>query len=202
MTGVAAAPVAAAAVVPPATVTTTESEESGSRAWLYALIGLAVLVVVLLLVLRPWESLRQHPGPRPDHAHALGQPHRPHRRRRESPSPSPTPTESQTPQVNVDPGDYVGQPVDDVRADLRALGLQTTTQTVDNPGDQDEGTVAGLSPTGKVDQGSTITLQVYGPAPDAPTKSKGPGPGKGPTRVLATVPATVRATAEREAEGR
>jgi beta-lactam-binding protein with PASTA domain len=60
------------------------------------------------------------------------------------------------------------------------MGMQTTTQTVDNPGDQDEGTVAGVSPTGQVDKGSTITLQVYGPPPDDKAKPDKPDKTKGP----------------------
>jgi serine/threonine-protein kinase len=174
MTG-AAAPVAA-----------EERDGSGSRWLLYAVAALAVVVVVLLLLFRPWEDdTATTPDPTPAKNTAAPTPKRstgPTRSATPSDSPSSSPTESATPQVEVNPDAYIGKPVDQARSQLHAMGLQTTTQTVDNPGDQDEGTVAGVSPTGQVDQGSTITLQVYGPPPDdkpsKPGKSDKPKPDK------------------------
>lgn len=143
-------------------------ETSGSRwAWLAAGL-LALVLVVLLLVTRPWESdtADQPTTPTPTPSASSKPSPTPSDTPSDTPSPSPTPTRSETPQATVDPDDYVGQRVDQARSQLRAIGMQTTTQTVDNPGDKDEGTVAGVSPTGDVDEGTTITLQVYGPPPD------------------------------------
>ncbi|MBV9830780.1 MAG: PASTA domain-containing protein [Marmoricola sp.] len=145
--------------------------------WPWILVAaLAVLVVVLLLLTRPWESdstgTPQNTPPSSPASTSSSPSATP------SPTPSPTPTKSQTPQVTINPGDYVGKPADQARSQLRALGMQTTSQTVDNPGDKQEGTVAGISPTGQVDEGSTITLQVYGPAPSSGTPS-GNGGGNG-----------------------
>ena len=60
------------------------------------------------------------------------------------------------------------EPVDEVRADLEDKGLETKVETEENPGDEDAGTVADLSPTGVVDKGEVITLQVWDdpPAPE------------------------------------
>jgi serine/threonine protein kinase len=182
---------------PPPPVSTTVTEPvpdrgQGASRWPWIVAGLLVLlVVVLLLVTRPWESddtAVQQPATPTASTTASSAPSP-----TESDTPSDTPTSSasasQTSQSTIDPDDYVGQPVAEARSQLRALGMQTTTQTVDNPGDQDEGTVAGLSPTGQVDKGSTITLQAYGPPPDdqaskpakpsKPGKTKSPGPGSG-----------------------
>jgi hypothetical protein len=170
MTGVAAAPVAAAAVVPPPTERTPVNEDSGSRWLLYAVVALAVVVVVLLLLFRPWQNDNATPDPTPSkQSPTPSSTPSPSPTESASPSdsPSPSPTASATPQVTIDPDAYLGKSADQARSQLRAMGMQTTTQTVDNPGDQDEGTVAGVSPTGQVDKGSTITLQVYGPAPDS-----------------------------------
>ena len=70
--------------------------------------------------------------------------------------------------VKVNKGAYVGQPVDEVRADLEDKGLETKVETEENPGDEEAGTVADLSPTGVVDKGEVITLQVWDdpPAPE------------------------------------
>jgi serine/threonine protein kinase len=97
-----------------------------------------------------------------------------------SPTPSASPTKPV--RVNVDPAAYLGKPVDEVRSTLRAMGLQTTVDTVPNPGGHAEGTVAALDPAGRVAVGKTITLGVWGPAPkpdDEKDDKSGPGHGKG-----------------------
>jgi eukaryotic-like serine/threonine-protein kinase len=90
-----------------------------------------------------------------------------------SPTPSESPTRSPSPEtVTVDESDYLGRPADAARDDLRQLGLRVREETVDNPGDQDEGTVAGVSPTGQVPAGSPVQLSVY----DAPPAAQTPDP--------------------------
>ncbi len=67
--------------------------------------------------------------------------------------------------VRVRRGAYVGEPVKEVRAALEDKGLSTKTENRTNPGGETAGTVADLDPTGEVETGSTITLQVWGDPP-------------------------------------
>jgi hypothetical protein len=87
-------------------------------------------------------------------------------------------TDDGTTESSADPGDtvrvrraaYVGEPVGDVVSALENKDLETETETRDNPGDQEPGTVADLNPTGRVERGATITLQVWGDPPDETTE--------------------------------
>ena len=79
----------------------------------------------------------------------------------------------------------------DASKDCEALGLKVEQQTVDNPGDEQEDTVADVNPTGDVRKGSTVTLSVYGkPQPTEPPTTASPPP---PTATAG--PATATATA-------
>ncbi|MCW2806747.1 MAG: Serine/threonine protein kinase, partial [Marmoricola sp.] len=108
------------------------------------------------------------------------------------PSPSRTPTASDTPSetpsespsespsvetVTIDPAAYVGRREKDARKDLEKLGLTVADTTVDNPGDQEKDVVSGVSPSGEVEPGSTVTLSVYGDPVqvEVPGSSTGPG---------------------------
>lgn len=81
--------------------------------------------------------------------------------------------------ITIDVSAYVGKPVADVRAALSALGLSSRVVTVDNPGDQREGTVAAVRPTGTVRVGETITVDVWGTAKTEDKPKPGKGKGKG-----------------------
>ncbi len=106
-----------------------------------------------------------------------------------APTSSSAPPSPQTVQVN--PSDYIGRKEKDARKDLEKLGLQVEDREVDNPGDEQKDTVQGVSPSGEVEKGSTVTLSVYGePLPtETPTAtatatatspdSGGPGNGNG-----------------------
>jgi serine/threonine-protein kinase len=61
--------------------------------------------------------------------------------------------------ITVDPTTYVGQPQDDVRGDLEALGLKTRVDRV-RTDSAAEGTVLALSPAGPFRPDDTVTLQV------------------------------------------
>jgi serine/threonine-protein kinase len=101
---------------------------------------------------------------------------------KDTPAPgSATPSQSVSPgTVQVDPAAYVGKPVAEVRAALTALGLDSRRVSVDNPGGRTAGTVAALQPTGAVAVGTTITLEVWGAAPEDATDGGGkPEPDKG-----------------------
>jgi serine/threonine-protein kinase len=94
---------------------------------------------------------------------------------------------SSTPPSDVTPGApatvrvraaaYVGSPAAEVQAALAALGLRTSVAEVPNPGGHTAGTVAGLDPTGSVQVGATVTVQVWGAAPAPPKKKTGPAHG-------------------------
>ncbi|NUS49648.1 MAG: PASTA domain-containing protein, partial [Nocardioidaceae bacterium] len=95
---------------------------------------------------------------------------------KKKPSPSATPDD----RVEVRRSDYVGRPKDEAESDLKDLGLDVEEQEVPNPGDQEKDIVADVSPTGRVEPGSTITLSVFGdPEKASPTDNSGPGNGNG-----------------------
>ena len=88
--------------------------------------------------------------------------------------------------VDVAERDYLGRPVADVRTELEGLGLTVDVQRTAGGGPV--GTVKGVAPTGTVEAGSLVTLDVVAAAPDqgpvptrtAPrTKGKGGDKGKG-----------------------
>ena len=103
-----------------------------------------------------------------------------------TPTDTPTPTSTPTPTgpessptpsretVEVDPAAYVGRDHKDVEKDLRDLGLKPEKNEIENPGDQPEGVVTEVSPTGTVELGETVEVSFWGKAP------KG-GPGGGST---------------------
>jgi serine/threonine-protein kinase len=98
----------------------------------------------------------------------------------------PTSAEATAPStVDVAAQDYLGRPVADVRADLEGLGL--TVDVERTAGGGPVGTVKGVAPTGTVEAGSLVTLEVVAAAPDQQpgaggndvdgTKEKGKGKG-------------------------
>jgi tRNA A-37 threonylcarbamoyl transferase component Bud32 len=153
----------------PGDTVTRTTTETRSRLPLYAAGALALVVVLALLITHPWTD--DTAASTSDGAGAT------------------TPVEAkQSDTVRVRRAAYVGQPVDEVRSALRDKGLKTTTDTQDNPGDQEADTVADLSPTGQVKKGATIALQVWGEPPaqnpndgqtdEAPTPPEATSPGK------------------------
>jgi hypothetical protein len=67
--------------------------------------------------------------------------------------------------VQVDANDYLGRPEDEAGADLRDAGLEPVAERRSNPGDEAAGTVAAVRPTGEVDKGSQVTLEVWDEPP-------------------------------------
>jgi serine/threonine-protein kinase len=156
--GAAAAPVAAAGLAggahTPASTPVPTSAPTSARArsrWpLYAGIALVLLLLAALLVTRPWSQ---------DPAGSEG--------------------DGTSDTVRVRKAAYVGEPVGEVRAALRKKGLKTRVESATNPGEEQADTVADLSPTGTVEKGATITLQVWGEPPASepttdPTESTDP----------------------------
>jgi serine/threonine-protein kinase len=126
--------------------------EKSNRGPLYAAAAVVLVVLAALLIWHPWTDSTDSDGSNPAQD-----------------------------TVEVRAADYIGDPVSQVEDALAAKGLKTTTHEVDNSGKHDANTVADLSPTGQVDTGSTITLDVWGePASDKPEKTKGPDKTKSP----------------------
>jgi eukaryotic-like serine/threonine-protein kinase len=141
-----------AAVTDTGTSPSAASTKRRSRAPLYAVGLLALALLAALLVAHPWTD--DSPG---------------------SAGSSPS-TAAADDTVRVRRAAYVGEPVDDVVAALRAKDLKPEVETQDNPGDQERGTVADLDPTGLVAKGSTINLQVWGDSPPAEQPRDEPKP--------------------------
>jgi outer membrane biosynthesis protein TonB len=130
----------------------------GRSRWpLYAAIALVLILLGALLIWSPWSN---------DDADTTGD-------------------DPAADTVRVRKAAYVGKPVDEVENALGDKGLETEVETIDNPGDEEAGTVADLSPFGKVAEGELITLEVWDdpPAPETeepddtePDKTKEPKP--------------------------
>jgi serine/threonine-protein kinase len=71
-----------------------------------------------------------------------------------------SPARSTPTSVTVDEAKYLGRPVDDVVAELRRLGLVVRTRTGDQRGKA--GTVTGVTPTGSIAPGATVTVTAVG----------------------------------------
>jgi len=80
-----------------------------------------------------------------------------------SPSSHPTPTSTT---IAIRAADYIGRPATTVRADLTKEGFKVTETTVVSS--RAAGSVVGVSPTGALAPGSTITLTVAKAAPPPP----------------------------------
>jgi tRNA A-37 threonylcarbamoyl transferase component Bud32 len=79
-----------------------------------------------------------------------------------APSASQRSSEAADDRVRVRESDYLGRDAADVRKELEKLGLKVHEEKVPagSPGDLEK-TVAGVSPTGLVEPGSTVTLEVW-----------------------------------------
>ena len=73
----------------------------------------------------------------------------------------------------LDPAAFVGRDHKDVEKELRELGLEPVKVELENPGDQGEGIVAEVSPTGTVEAGGTVEVRFWGKAPKEPGNGEG-----------------------------
>jgi eukaryotic-like serine/threonine-protein kinase len=83
----------------------------------------------------------------------------------ETETPTETPTEPEAATVEVDPAAYVGRDRKDVEKDLRELGLEPTPVELENPGDQPEGIVESVEPSGTLQEGDTVTVSYWAKVP-------------------------------------
>ncbi len=180
-----AAPTASSTASTPAS--STPARRRNLTPWLIA------VPVVLLLAIIVWavaqsggdddpgttggDTTSSEPADEPT-GEPTGEPTTEPTRQQESSSPPPTSEAPET--VEVDAAAYEGRPVDDVVADLRALGLKTTTQEQENLGTEEAGTVDSVDPTGSVEEGTTITVGYWGdPVVETPGDEDPPGNGNG-----------------------
>ena len=157
------------AVVPP--------EEPRSKWWLWLLLALAVVAAIVGIVLfanagdddpsNPSEPTSSEPTKR-------------------SPSQSQSSEGPETIQVNE--GDYIGRPVNEVVSELQGLGLNVRRDELDNPGTEDENTVDGVNPSGTLEEGDTVTVSYWGPAPVEPPPPTEPTEPPPTTETTATEP--------------
>jgi serine/threonine-protein kinase len=126
-----------------------------SHPWVWVAVAAAALVVLLLV----FNACAGGSGGEPGSG--------------TSPTASASPARARTPAgVAVDPAAYLGRPVDEVVRDLRGLGLVPRTRTTD--GDGKAGTVIDVSPSGRLPNGSTVTVTAV-----ADKHGDGKGKGKG-----------------------
>jgi serine/threonine protein kinase len=83
--------------------------------------------------------------------------------------------------VSIDPADYVGRDIEVVSRELEDLGLEVERDERTNPGERKPGVVTGLSPTGRLHEGDTITVAFWGAADTEPTESASDEPTEEPS---------------------
>lgn len=151
----------------------TDQRSRRRRPWVAVLIGVLLVAVAALAFV----------------ALTGGEDDQPTREPSISPTPTPTQQPSQSPTqdrgVSIDEADYIGRPVAQVAAELRGLGFEVRTEEIANGGDERENAVAGVSPSGDLNQGDTVTVTYWGPPPsetpsEEPT-TEAPTPSKEPT---------------------
>jgi eukaryotic-like serine/threonine-protein kinase len=156
-------------------------DDEPRRTWLLVVLVLAVvaaIVVVFVLIATAGsdDDSGDEPQSRPTRSSGPAS--------SAPPSTEDTPSEetsSAPAEVRVDEDAYKGRPLDDVVADLKALGLEVETQEVENPGGEDPGTVALVRPNGTVREGATVTVGYYGEAPETDTPTPTPSDTPSPT---------------------
>jgi serine/threonine-protein kinase len=165
--------VGAAAVPPPGTPPPATSDRR-RPAWLpWAGAALGVLLVVLLLA---WLTRGEEPA-----TTASTGSEEPVASASLSASSSPSAKPSKAAAIVIDAGDYVGLPKDEAKSRLEDLGLKVKETKLDNVEGHEENTVADIDPTGRVREGTEITLSVWGkPVVAVPEPKPGHGDkGKG-----------------------
>jgi serine/threonine protein kinase len=116
-----------------------------SRRWVISGAGLLVCALVLLLAVRSCSN--NTPGSSTSSTSSTASQR----------------TSATTPEtVLVRAADYVGKPAAEATAALRALGLRVTSHTVPAGHGMEIGTVTGVTPTGRLSPGESVTLDIAG----------------------------------------
>jgi hypothetical protein len=141
-------------------------QDRGRSPWLVpllVLLGLALLIGGLFLL---WPILAGDDDPVPAQSTSASA-----RPTSESPSPtettpSPEKTTEEPEEIFIDPAAYRGRHVDDVTAELTALGLQVSREKVSD--EAAPGTVLEVNPVGALQRGDTVTV-TYSTGPETTT---------------------------------
>ena len=75
------------------------------------------------------------------------------------------PTETEPTTVEGDPAAYVGRDHKEVEKELRDLGLKPSRVELENAGDQEEGIVVSVEPSGTLQEGDAVAVSFYGKPP-------------------------------------
>ncbi|MFT4288763.1 protein kinase domain-containing protein [Nocardioides sp.] len=179
-----------AAVAPPTgpttgvTETAEDEEERRVNGWVIAL----VTAVVLAIVVVGWLLLRSGD----DDTSTTTTPTISSTPTTSTPTATTsTPTATATP-FDLDPDDYVGRDVDDVKAELEAKDLVAVVHVVDNPGDEEPDAVVKLTPTKDLLPGDTVDVSYYGPLEQ--TTSAAPTTATTSTTPTSSTPTTTSST--------
>lgn len=138
-------------VVPPAAGSRDDRRRPAWLPWLAAVLGVLLVVVLVSVAVGDRDD-------EPVVAEPSGSAEEP---ADEEPA---EPSEPET--FSLDAQDYVGMPADEAKAELEALGLKVEDEQVANLEGQQEGTVADVDPTRRLQDGDQVTLSVWGPAPE------------------------------------
>jgi serine/threonine protein kinase len=161
-------------VLPPPTLTPEAQSDDRERRSSRWLLIVAVAVVALLAGVLAVQALGGDDDPSGTDSDTTTQPSDTTPTDDATPSETPEPTQSEpdpeptddsdSDDVTVDRDELVGQSYDDAADTLADLGLRV--RRVDQVSSQPEDTVIGVSPSGTVSRGSTITLTVAEEAPE------------------------------------
>ena len=140
-------------------------DEGEERSWFWPVLAVVALVALVVLIILLMTRGGDDPDPTDDASTS------PSASSSAPSSPSaPTSSASKDTTVRIDEDDYLDRPRADVQRELADLGLRVITDEVDNPGDEIEGDVQGVNPTGGLQPGDTVTVSYWGPAPpESPT---------------------------------
>ena len=143
---------------------------------LLALAAVVIVVIVLLTRGGGEDDTTTEPTPTPSETPSQTQP-----TEEDTPSEESSPAAPDT--VTIDSSDYEGRPLDDVMSELDDLGLNPTSEPIENPGDEDADSVASVSPDGELQVGASVTVEFYDePEPsDTPTPTPSETPSETPS---------------------
>ncbi|ROS77767.1 serine/threonine-protein kinase [Curtobacterium sp. PhB130] len=133
------------------------------RTWIWWVVAAAV-VLIAGGVIAAFAFTNDNDDPKP--SASSSQSSTPRQTRSQTPSATPT----QTTRITVNQSDYVGKNAEQAKAELDALGFQTSIADGDAaPSSDKQGTVQSISPTGSLPVGTAIVLRAYTAQPTLET---------------------------------
>ncbi|MDP9736197.1 MULTISPECIES: protein kinase domain-containing protein [unclassified Curtobacterium] len=134
-----------------------DEEPKKKRAWIWWLVGVLAVLLIGGAIAAFALGGQGEPDPAPSSSRPAPS--------QSAPSSTPSPTADR---VFINKGDYVGRSADEVRNELQGRGFEVTVQDGSPaPTAEQAGTVADLTPTGSVVEGTLVTLTQYTTPPTA-----------------------------------